>query len=332
MQLQDMNDQKRVFISMIVPVYNVEPYIKECFDSIAAQTYEGRMECIFVDDCGQDDSMALLSECVGSYEGPIEISIVHHDRNRGLSAARNTGIDKAKGDYLFFIDSDDTITPDCIQKLAEQVHKHLGGVDVVCGSTLSNGHRFLEMMRKWWLKSYYDNQKMIKRLMLLRTTVSMVAWNKLIRKSLVVDNNVYFAEGLVHEDELWNFFMAKHVSSLAIVRDVTYLYRKRDGSIMSKSVSPLRYMPIVNIMLDNMSRPCLASEVVCILSLCESYDFVPLITSLFERYKFTRKVFDARLRTFDYSIFSVKGFIRQVVYRWYVLLCYIANGDDSADG
>lgn len=75
MQLQDMNDQKRVFISMIVPVYNVEPYIKECFDSIAAQTYEGRMECIFVDDCGQDDSMALLSECVGSYEALLRSAL-----------------------------------------------------------------------------------------------------------------------------------------------------------------------------------------------------------------------------------------------------------------
>ena len=90
MQMQDMNNQKRVFISMIVPVYNVEPYIKECFDSIAAQTYDGRMECIFVDDCGQDNSMALLSECVDRYEGPIEIIMREIEGCRLLATQAST--------------------------------------------------------------------------------------------------------------------------------------------------------------------------------------------------------------------------------------------------
>ena len=110
-------------ISIIVPVYNVEQYIKECFDSIAAQTYKGDIECIFVDDCGQDDSVAILEKLIAEYHGPMQFSIVHHEHNKGLSGARNTGIRKASGDYLYFLDSDDSITSDCIEKLTALAEK-----------------------------------------------------------------------------------------------------------------------------------------------------------------------------------------------------------------
>lgn len=124
-------------ISIIVPVFNVEQYIKECFDSIAAQTYKGDIECIFVDDCGQDDSVAILEQLITEYHGPIQFSIVHHEHNKGLSGARNTGIRQAKGDYLYFLDSDDTITPDCIEKLGMLAEKY-PGVEMVQGSTKSH--------------------------------------------------------------------------------------------------------------------------------------------------------------------------------------------------
>lgn len=89
-------------ISIIVPVYNVEQYIKECFDSIAAQTYNGEIECIFVDDCGQDKSVDILEKMIVGYQGGISFSIIHHEHNKGLSGARNTGIRHATGDYLYF--------------------------------------------------------------------------------------------------------------------------------------------------------------------------------------------------------------------------------------
>ena len=89
-------------ISIIVPVYNVEPYIRECFSSIATQTYKGKIECIFVDDCGQDKSVEILEELIADYHGSISFSIIHHEHNKGLSGARNTGICHATGDYLYF--------------------------------------------------------------------------------------------------------------------------------------------------------------------------------------------------------------------------------------
>ena len=73
------------------------------------QTYQGAMECLIVDDCGTDDSMAIAERTIATYEGPIVFQVLHHERNRGLSAARNTGTLAAKGDYLYYLDSDDEI-------------------------------------------------------------------------------------------------------------------------------------------------------------------------------------------------------------------------------
>ena len=110
--------KERMKITIIVPVYNVEQYIKECFDSIAAQTYKGDIECIFVDDCGQDKSVEILEKMIACYQGGISFSIIHHEHNKGLSGARNTGIRNASGDYLYFLDSDDCLLPKSIESLA----------------------------------------------------------------------------------------------------------------------------------------------------------------------------------------------------------------------
>ena len=79
-------------ISIIIPIYNVEPYIASCLHSVMAQTYTGSIECILVDDCGQDDSIGVAKKVIANYQGPIRFHILHHEHNRGLSAARNTGM------------------------------------------------------------------------------------------------------------------------------------------------------------------------------------------------------------------------------------------------
>lgn len=250
-------------ISIIVPVYNVEQYIKECFDSISAQTYKGEIECIFVDDCGQDDSVAVLEKLIADYHGAIKFCIVHHEHNKGLSGARNTGICHAKGDYLYFIDSDDSITPDCIEKLVDLAEKY-PQVDIVQGSTKSK-LKWLQLANKHF-PEYSDNFKWIRKTMLLRFSIPMTAWNKLVRKDLVVKNGLYFEEGLIHEDEIWNFMLAKHVHSIAFCCDITYIYRENMDGIMGQS-KEFNYAPVLNIMVDRASNPYMCSEITCILSL-----------------------------------------------------------------
>lgn len=250
-------------ISIIVPVYNVEQYVNECFDSIAVQTYKGEIECIFVDDCGQDDSVAVLENLIADYHGAIKFCIVHHEHNKGLSGARNTGIRHAQGDYLYFIDSDDSITSDCIEKLVALAEKY-PQVDIVQGSTKSK-LEWLQLANKHF-PEFSDNFKWIRRTMLLRYSIPMTAWNKLVRKDMVVKNGLYFEEGLIHEDEIWNFMLAKYVHSIAFCCDITYIYRENMDGIMGKS-KEFNYAPVLNIMVDRASNPYMCSEITCILSL-----------------------------------------------------------------
>lgn len=254
-------------ISIIVPVYNVEQYIKECFDSIAAQTYKGEIECIFVDDCGQDDSVAVLEKLIAEYNGPIQFCIVHHEHNKGLSGARNMGIKKASGDYLYFLDSDDSITSDCIEKLTTLAEKY-PGVEIVQGSAKSNSDW---LMLKWNLTpEYSESFKWIRTTMLKRYVLPMTAWNKLVRRDFVLEHELYFAEGMIHEDEVWNFMLSKYVHRIAFCFDATYNYRVNDEGIMHQvKANPKRYLPIVDFMSKHTSTPYLASELECMKGLLE---------------------------------------------------------------
>ena len=112
----------KVDVSIIVPVYKVEKYIRRCLESIIAQETEDIcMECILVDDCSPDESVAIARQMIAEYKGGMTFVILHHEQNRGLSAARNTGIDMAKGDFLFFVDSDDYLMPGAVAKLFNAV-------------------------------------------------------------------------------------------------------------------------------------------------------------------------------------------------------------------
>ena len=101
-------------VTIIIPIYNVAPFVADCIHSVMCQTWQEPLECILVDDCGTDDSMAVVERTLQDYQGPVDFRIVRHEHNRGLSAARNTGLDNATGDYVYFLDSDDEVTPDCI--------------------------------------------------------------------------------------------------------------------------------------------------------------------------------------------------------------------------
>jgi glycosyltransferase involved in cell wall biosynthesis len=109
-------------VSIIVPFYNAEKYIHRCFDSIVNQTY-ANIECIFIDDCSPDHCYAILQTRIAEYAGKIDFQIIRHAQNKGVSAARNTGTLAAKGDYVYYLDSDDEITRDCIETLVNlQIH------------------------------------------------------------------------------------------------------------------------------------------------------------------------------------------------------------------
>ena len=224
-------------VSIIVPVYNVAPYIEGCLKSVMRQTYQGEMECLLIDDCGTDDSMAIAERMVNTYKGPIRFEVICHEKNRGLSAARNTGINAAKGEYIYFLDSDDEITDDCIEKLTSPVMGD-ATIEMVMGNYTihSDGCKVKryeqpvvkqqeEMTSLEAVRDYYLNKR----------GFYVYAWNKLIRKDFLTRNNLWFKEGMLWEDYLWTFFVAKHLSHLYVFPDTTYIYYKRQNSITTRA-------------------------------------------------------------------------------------------------
>lgn len=221
-------------ISIVIPVYQVAPYIADCIRSVMCQTWQGAMECIFVDDCGTDHSMEIVNRTIQDYQGTIDFKTVTHEQNRGLSAARNTGMAAATGDYVYFLDSDDEITPDCIEVMAAPLVKEaydvtiakcrieggeLPGVDLkLKDGTVLRGAEVLHAYRQ---EQWY-----------------MMSVNKLYRMELLKKYDLRFREGIVYEDELWSFQIACMARSMAVVGRETYVYKLREGSITVNTVAP----------------------------------------------------------------------------------------------
>lgn len=201
-------------ISVIVPIYKVEAYIEDCLRSVADQTCLGKgvqVECILVDDCGNDRSMELCEQYIKAYKGQVKFRILHHEHNRGLSAARNTGMEVAEGEYVIFLDSDDKFTSDCLEKLYAKARET--DADVTFGSYETFG---------------CEHKKRI-----TNGIPFVTAWNKLCKRSFLQDNKIQFVEGLVHEDCPWTFEINCRNAHFAHVPDVTYLYLVREGSLQT---------------------------------------------------------------------------------------------------
>lgn len=215
-------------ISIIIPVYNVKDYIIKCLESVSAQTYEDELECILVDDCGSDDSMALVNSYLSKYEGRICYKTLRHERNRGLSAARNTAMEEATGDYVFFLDSDDEITPNCIKELTDPLKNTQ--CDVVIGGIKTIGDDHLQVFLKLKLDNTELNENEIGRSYLTRSW-NMMAQAKLYNINFLKREHLSFKEGLIHEDELWSFQIACLAKKICIVNSNVYLYYVRCNGI-----------------------------------------------------------------------------------------------------
>lgn len=215
-------------VSIIIPIYNVSAYVEECLSPILNQTYKD-IEIIIVNDKTKDDSMAVITNIINRQKDEHNIKIIEHPVNKGLSAARNTGIEHSTGDYLYFVDSDDKITIDCIEKLSNAAKE--SQADIVVGDYKVEGSDAYFPPLK--LKSSFikENSKIIKAYM--REKIYVMAWNKLVRTEFIKQNKLYFKEGVIHEDCLWSFQCACMAHNMAIVKEQTYIYRIRTNSITS---------------------------------------------------------------------------------------------------
>ena len=199
------------------------------------QTYDGKMECIVVDDCGTDESMAKVKRLVAEYTGPIVFKVLHHTRNCGLSEARNTGIKASTGEWLWFVDSDDWIEDDALNSLYKLLREN-EDKDVICiqkknylkeKTTFMSVNDILEspilMSGKQYLKSGLQKS---------------VAAKFIVRRDFLISNKIWFYPGILHEDILYVRILM-YLTPIVFVSNLP-LYgkrQKRAGSIVN-SISP----------------------------------------------------------------------------------------------
>lgn len=214
-------------VSIIIPVFQVSAYIERCICSVMAQSYTD-IECVVVDDATKDDSIEKCEQLMSAYQGPIHFSVIHHKQNRGLSAARNTGTKAASGEYIYYLDGDDEITHDCIEKLSAPILRD-ESIEMVMGDVAR--YDTSNPMPKKTKAQYYSSNSAIRDYFFSKKGFYVGAWNKLIKRDFLIRNQLFFTEGLLCEDQLWTFFVVKFLSHLYWISDITYLYYSRPNSI-----------------------------------------------------------------------------------------------------
>lgn len=221
-----------LLLSIIIPVYNVEEYIEECVDSIVNQSnkYKNLIEIILIDDGTRDNSGKICD----AYEKKYSFIKVFHKQNEGLSETRNYGLRKSSGKYVWFVDSDDYICENSLNKILTILGKDdidivLGDanvVDAVGNFTKKLIHRGLISDNK------YSGLETIKYQLEQEKNYIVMVWVGIYRRQFLIDNNLYFEKGLIHEDELWTPITLINASKIIYKNILIYNYRIRANSIM----------------------------------------------------------------------------------------------------
>ena len=231
-------------VSVIVPMYKVEQYIKICVDSILAQTFQD-FEIILVDDASPDGCVEICQKLYGDNE---KVRLVRHEENQGLGPARNTGMKHAGGKYVYFVDSDDLILPDALEKFFNAAERTNAQVVHAAGRYEFTQDEPLPILKenlelKW---DRFNTEGFLPNNVLYRleehwrkyATWSM-AWLCFCRRDFLEKNRIKFLN-IISEDETFSFALFCVTERYYIMHEALYIYRKRSGSIMmTKSTETL---------------------------------------------------------------------------------------------
>ena len=233
-------------VSILVPIYGVEQYIERCSRSLFEQTYQN-LEFVFVNDCTPDRSVSILKEVIADYpDRKTAIRIVDHEKNQGLAASRNTGLDNSTGDFVYCVDSDDWLETNAIESL---VHSQLeNDADIVTGVYLVHYDEGKTLLRD--PKTFMDKEQMVLQMM-QRTWDHFVA-GRVVRRSLFVNNALHWRNGLdVAEDRYMMTMLAYHSKGFNTVNDVVYHYERRNCNAITKASDGVRILRNHNQELEN---------------------------------------------------------------------------------
>ena len=234
-----------VAISIIIPIYNVEAFVRECLESVEAQRFSS-YEVIMINDGSTDASAKIAQEYADRH---VNWQLIHKE-NGGLSSARNAGITLAKGEYVCFIDSDDYIDSDYLQKLYEAACVYNANMviadyhEVNCAGQDLQQNKGVELYQQ----GIVERVKILNALTYVGgchfATAVVVAWNKLIKTEIM--KNFVYQEGVLHEDEFLIMPLLLACDRVAWIRDDVYAYRQREGSIMQDEKLAVRHLQVLD--------------------------------------------------------------------------------------
>lgn len=253
--------------SIIVPIYNVENYIRKCVDSLIAQSFSD-IEIILVDDESPDNCPAICDE----YARKDNRITVIHKKNGGLSDARNSGLSIARGQYVVFVDSDDYIDDDTCQQFAD----HIGNnVDILVGNAVVEGGS-CDLSHIAPGNTVYDGLTYLK-ISLQNHKSPMAAWLNVYRREFLFNNNLWFKKGILHEDEQFTPRAFLKANSVVVTGIQFYHYvirsnsittkkdKRKNGSDLYETCCELEQIflniddeTLRNLLLDSLSRKCLS--------------------------------------------------------------------------
>lgn len=230
-------------ISIIVPVYNVEQYLDECIQSIINQTYSN-LEIILIDD-GSTDSSSKMCDCYANQDSRIKVI---HQKNAGLSAARNIGTNMATGQYITYIDSDDYIAKDYIECLYEMIEKYNADI-AICRFRYVYGTNEEDVDGKEAIFSYNKTEAL--RTLLLENEFGHYTHQKLFKKEIV--QQYPFPVGKIYEDIATTYLYFDAANTIVYSQKQLYYYRQRPGSIITGAYNEKNKFDVLNT-LDSMEE------------------------------------------------------------------------------
>ena len=217
-------------VTVSIPVFKCEDFLEKCLLSVLNQSYQN-LEVTLINDQTPDHSVQITEEFIRKYNLK-NWKIYHLEENSGLSVVRNKGIDTAQGKYIFFLDSDDTITPDCIETLvaiSERTGAEMTVSQLEC-EQLETGEKSMCIKIQAEESVINGNDNLLKAF----SEGKMVTYavNKLFIVDYLRKNKLYFVKGLFAQDELWTFHLMLKMSKVAIHKGITYTYYLHKKSVI----------------------------------------------------------------------------------------------------
>lgn len=228
------------FISVIIPIYNVEQYLPQCINSVLNQTYT-KLEIILVDD-GSPDNCGKISDEYAQKDSRIKVV---HKKNAGLGEARNTGLEVATGEYIYFIDSDDWIEPNMLYTLLEEMENENADF-VMCGFKKCAEGLDPVMDRHTESKQTFSKKQVMEQLLFPMIaqksdvredyTINMCVWTNLYKRSIIETHHIRFLSEreYLSEDICFNLEYLKYTKHAVLLPDTFYCYRYNPMSLTSR--------------------------------------------------------------------------------------------------